>query len=69
MCGKNIRIGMAMHFQYAAIEWKIVTMETFFEKRSLLINIKIKAVMNFFLRDISIYFLKSFSSKIFFIKY
>ena len=43
-------------------------METFFGKRSLLININIKAVMNknIFLRDISIYFLKSFSSKIFY---
>ena len=42
----------------------------FFGKRSLLINIKIKAVMNknIFSRDISIYFLKSFSSKNF-IKY
>ena len=43
-------------------------METFFGKRSLLINIKIKAVMNknIFSRDISIYFLKSFSSKSFY---
>ena len=47
---------------------KIVTMETFFGKRSLLINIKIKAVMNKnnFLRDISIYFLKS---NFYFLKY
>ena len=47
---------------------QIVTMETFFGKRSLLINIKIKPVMNknIFLRDISIYFLKSFSSNNFY---
>ena len=41
-------------------------METNFEKRSLLLNIKIKAAINknTFSRDISIYFPKSFSSKI-----
>ena len=47
--------------------FKIVMMETFFGKRSSLMNIKIKVVTNksIFSRDISIYFLKSFSNKIF----
>ena len=42
-------------------------METFFGMRSLLINIKSKAVMNenIFSRDISIIFLNHFQAKIF----